>query len=479
MKMTRNLIILGAVLVLAVALVIVAPMLKPAASPSASPTASAADPQLKLMALTADKVSEVTVENANQTYTVYKKGETLVVKDHEDMALDQTVATSLFFDVANVTGERLIEQTSAANLATYGLDKPQAKATAKYTDGTSAVFLLGNVTSTGNTYYLMKQGDPRVITIWMNVGTAFLANYDTLLEKEKINLTQEEIDTVKVLKDGKPALELTTVGVDSKVSISPWMIMQPWKRSVDGTELDTYLKAIVAVAVGDVVEGKPADLAKYGLDKPKFDITISGKGKSSELLVGSAKDDSYTYIKFADRSTVYVVPTSSLTFTGTSAYKLMDKMIILVNISSALGVEFKGLGQDGKLVINQKPSLDDKGVKKVDGNGNPMYDQTFTLDNKPVEDKVARYFYQTCIGLSTHSLVDEGWKPTSEAPVAVLTYYRNTDPTEIKIEFLPYDKDFYAVRMNGGTYFLITQEKVQKVADDMAKLKAGTLTVPQ
>jgi hypothetical protein len=394
----------------------------------------------------------------------------------EDREFDQSAMGSLVYNAARVIGERLIEQ-DPQDLSVFGLDKPQAKATAKYDDGTTAVFLLGNKTPAGNTYYMMTQGGDRVVTVWMNVGNSYLNKADALLAKEKLTLTLEDVDTVKVVKKGETIVEATTLGVDSRISITAWMIVQPWKRSVDTTALDTYLNSMLALQMSSVVEGKPADLAKYGLDNPEYEIIISGNGKTDHVLIGADMDGSYAYAKFAEGSTVYTVSKSSLEFTKTSAYKLMDKMILLVNIASTVGLEFQGLGQQGKLVIEHKPSLDDEGNVRKDGNGNPMNDQFFTIGGKDVEDKVARYFYQTCIGLSTHSLVKVGWQPSGE-PVAVLTYTRNTDPTKITIEFMAYDKDFYAVRMDGQTHFLIKQEKVQRVADDLAKLKAGELTVP-
>lgn len=480
MKMKRNLIMLGIVAVLAIALVIVAPKLKPGGAGATATPAPTTDPAtVTLSNVTVDKVSEVTVSNDKQTYTMVKNGDKYVIQGQESLALDQTAAGDVFYNAASIIGEKLIGQ-NFSDLSPYGLDKPQAKVVAKYTDGTTATYLVGSMTSAGNTYYFMKQGDPRVITVWMNIGTTYLNSADALLQKQKIQLAQEDIEHVKVVKDGVTTVELSSTEPEGKVSISPWLIVKPWRRAVDSTELDTFLKAVIAVSMGDVVEGNPTDLSKYGLDKPKYDVTISGKGKTDELLIGADKDTTYTYVKFASNPTVYTVDKSTLTFVSTSAYKLMDKMIILVNISSALGVEFQGFGQQGKMVIEQVLQTDDTGATKKDTNGNPVYDQKFTVNGTAVDDKVARYFYQICIGLATHSQIDPAKVPAAgTTPLATLTYTRNADPKEIKIEFLPYDEDFYAVRMDGSTDFLITQDQVKTVADDLAKLEAGTLTVPQ
>jgi hypothetical protein len=478
-KMLRNLIILlGVAAAVMVLVFVVVPKLPNPAGETPEPTSTVDPALLRLSDKTVDKVSEVTIRNDAQTYTVYKKDDKYVIKGQEDLELDQTNAGDVFYDVANVSAERLIEQ-NPADLSQYGLNPPLATATAVYTDGTTATFLLGNKLASGNTYYCMKQGDPRVVTVWQNYGSTYLGTIDSLLAKEKFTLTEEDVDFVKLVKNGNTVFEITSKGENSNIStVSQWQIVQPWKRAVNSEQLSTLMQGILGVSMDEVVEGNPADLGKYGLDKPVYDVTIAGADKTNELLVGSDKDDYYTYAKFADSPIVYTVSKSSLAFTGTTAYKLMDKMIMLVDISSAISVNFNGLGQQGSLIITQTPTKDDQGNPKLDGNGKQMYDQTFSMAGKQVDDKVARYYYRTCIGLQTHSMIPEGWQPTGEPPVAVLTYTRNADPTQIKIEFLSYDKDFYAVRANGDILFLIRQANVQEVADDLAKLKDGTLTVP-
>lgn len=481
MNMKRNLIILGIVAVLAIAFVIAVPMLKPAetAAPTATPAPTEDPAKLSLSARTSDDVTEVTVENAKETYTLTKSGENFVVKGRESLSLDSTAANSVFYNAANVTGDMLVTE-NAADLSPYGLDKPQAKATAKYKDGTSATFLIGNMTAAGNSYYMMKQGDARVVTVWQNVGNTYVNPVDSLLAKQKITVTKDDITYLKVLKNGAATVELTQSSDISNVSISAWTITQPWKRSVDSEELDAYLTKVFALSLGDVVESKPADLSKYGLDKPKYELTLKNNKVTDVLEFGSNKDDYNTYVKFAGSDAVYTVSSSSLDFLNTTAYKLMDKMIILVNIPSALGVKFEGLGQSVNMGIEQVPDIDSKGEVRKDSNGKTMYTQKFTLDGKELADEQARAFYQLCIGLPTHSEIDPARKPAdSVAPVATVTYTRNEEPKEIKVEFLPYDQDFYAVRYNGSVDFLIRKAKVQEVADAIPKLRDNTLVTPE
>ena len=41
-----------------------------------------------------------------------------------------------------------------------------------------------------------------------------------------------------------------------------------------------------------------------------------------------------------------------------------------------------------------------------------------------------------------------------------VTYHLNVEPGEVKIEYIEYDRDNYAVRRDGHTYFFINKNKV-------------------
>lgn len=487
-KMTRNLIILGVLVVLAVGGFFILPNLsKPAPTASAVPTATQAVADVTLSSYTTDDVVQVDVQNnAGAPYTLLKQDKDYVLKGQESLALDQSAALSRFSAVGSVVGERLIEE-NAADLGQYGLDNPAATITATYADGKTQTFLLGDRTPTGNTFYFMKKGDPRVITVWMNVGTAFTSIADNLLQKRTIDISSDDITQVTILKGGKEYLEVAYTP-EEKVSISAWKMIKPWSRYVDISSspgenqeayFTTFLKDAVSISLGDVVAANPTDLAQYGLDNPSTVIRVTGKSdRSFELQVGKEITDSAVYARFADSPAVYKLDKSSLAFADITPFRLVDKTIQLVNIANALGVQVKGLGADTLLKIEHVPALDDQGVQKKDGNGNPMFDQKFTVDGAAIEDKLSRYYYQIAIGLQSFSTVKEGWQPTGD-PALTLTYTRDSDPTTVALSFYDYDTNFYAVQSNGETIFTIKKEKIAALADAAQKLKAGTLTVPQ
>ena len=473
MKMKRNLIILAVVLVLAVGLAIGAPHLKPAAEPTVEPTAT---PTEYLTQYAGTDVTKLVVENASGTFTLVQKDNVISLDGKPDVALDQTEASTEVTNLSAVAVERVIEE-NPTDLAKYGLDQPQAKATITFTDGNSATFLLGKAAGSQSTYYLMKQGDKRVMTAWISVNTSMTATLESLLAKQGVGLADTDMETVTVRKGGQDIYSFTNKDPMGDVNTFTWMITVPWKRSADVQKLSEVCTAIAGLEMGAVVEADVQDLTKYGLDKPSAELIVTGKGKTIDLLVGAAKDDTDVYVKYADSGKVYTLAKDSLSFIDDDPYTLTDNMILLASIYRVSSVQIDCLGEQGSIQIEQVPVLDSKGNAKTDTSGKAIVEQKFSMNGKELDADIARYYYQTLIGLTTHSALDAGWKPAG-APVGTITFNRATDPKTVFIKAYDLDKDFYAVTVDDISYFRMKKELLPPVADDLKALKNGTLVRP-
>ncbi len=472
MKMKRNLIILAVVLVLAVGLVIGAPYLKPAAEPT--PTATVETEYLTQYA--GVDVKQVQLHNATGDLTLEYNADADTVSLKGDAApLDQTSSINVLSNLATVSVERVIEE-DPTDLEQYGLKSPQATATVVFNDGTTATYLLGKAAVTSSTYYLMKEGDKRVVTVWTSVATAMTTTRDSLLAKASIGLAQTDIHTVTVRRNGQDSYSFTDQDELGDVGTFAWVITYPWKRSADVDKLAEITEGIAGMAVNEVVKGNPtqADLASYGLDNPKAEVIAEGAGKTVDLLIGGEMDSLYHYVKFADDSKVYSMAKTSLAFIDFEPYTLTDDMILLVNISKVSGLKVDCLGVSGEIGIKQVQVLDSKGNPKQNANGADIYTEEFTMDGKALDEDIGRTYYRTAIGITTHSYIEEGWKPTG-ASVGTISFTRTSKPQTVTLKVYAYDQDFYAVTLDDEDYFRVTTERIQAVADNLQKLKDGTL----
>ena len=84
--------------------------------------------------------------------------------------------------------------------------------------------------------------------------------------------------------------------------------MKPVESRSDYSAVEGFLTRLNSANMSKLVEEKPADLAKYGLDKPAMTVTIGAGSAKTVLEVGKTENDQ-TYAKDASRPMVFTVDT--------------------------------------------------------------------------------------------------------------------------------------------------------------------------
>ena len=94
---------------------------------------------------------------------------------------------------------------------------------------------------------------------------------------------------------------------------------------------------------------------------------------------------------------------------------------------------------------------------------------TYLADGKEVEEDPFKKLYQSYIGMFIEA---ENTDPKYGEPTVSLHYKLNTGRTRSwKIEYAPYDADFYEVYINGKTEWLMSAEQVDNMVADIAKYR--------
>ena len=91
-----------------------------------------------------------------------------------------------------------------------------------------------------------------------------------------------------------------------KKSDKDWKSTSPSESKIDSTLLTPVLESVVGVAIQEFASD--TDLAKYGLDNPKYSITIGSKDSKKTLLLGNDKSkDVATYAMIEGKNEVFVI----------------------------------------------------------------------------------------------------------------------------------------------------------------------------
>ena len=131
-------------------------------------------------------------------------------------------------------------------------------------------------------------------TIWALVVFAGLISYYYFIDAPAIKKAEEEKElSEKILPfDEKDVQEITLLKTDVKVHLQRsekdgWELIEPVAAKGDSITVDSLLAALKEVRFTRVVEEAPADLAPFGLAKPRVSISVKFKNKDEKsLLIG-------------------------------------------------------------------------------------------------------------------------------------------------------------------------------------------------
>jgi len=84
-----------------------------------------------------------------------------------------------------------------------------------------------------------------------------------------------------------------------------------------------------------------------------------------------------------------------------------------------------------------------------------------------VEEKPFKELYQSLIGI----MVDAENKETlEESPEVSMAFTLNVDPKQVVVDYVPYNRDFYAVFRDGTSEFLASKGQVTKILTRLEEL---------
>ena len=411
---------------------------------------------IKILSLDQLEMAKITVENSGQTMvferTMVKQksddGKETDVKSWKisspaDLRIDPSKVESLAINVSSVIADKLIEE-NAADLSKYGLDKP-VRVTVQMNDGSVKTLEIGSQTPTKAGYYVKEKDAGKVYTIDSYTGEKIKVAKNNVRDDRLFpDLSSDNVTGFAMERKGQ------SVFTSKKAGNTEWNLTSPIQGDVNTTSVMPMLDAVVLSTVVNYTEDKPADLSKYGLDKPSYAFEVDTGTAKTRLLLGSeSKTAGEIYAKFENTNEVFTLSTEVYNFLDKPLKEIVEVFAYLVNISdvNTMTVEI-----DGKTIKSDiQTDKDDKDKDKFVVNG---IDVSALKDEN--DGQYFRKFYSAVIGV-TLSEIETGVKP-SGTPEITFTYNLKTAPGTMKVEFIPKDARSYYVLRN-GEYTGITVDK--------------------
>src|SRR5206468_5852131 len=120
-----------------------------------------------------------------------------------------------------------------------------------------------------------------------------------------------------------------------------WTIAAPAQYSADQDAVSSMTSSLSPITADSVVEDKPTDVAKYGLNAPTLTVTVGeNNGKSQAIYFGDdVPAGSLVYVRVGSDPKVYAVASSTKTSLDKGVNDLRDKRLLTFDSNNLTRVE--------------------------------------------------------------------------------------------------------------------------------------------
>jgi hypothetical protein len=300
-----------------------------------------------------------------------------------------------------------------------------------------------------------------------------------------------------------------------------WAITAPEPLPADQDAASSLVSSLSPMTADNIVEDKPGDVSKYGLNAPSLTVTVHEKnGKSDQVYFGDdVPAGSLVYARVGTDPKVYAVSSSTKSSLDKSANDLRDKRLLTFNsnqltrielASAKSDIEFGKNNQNDWQILKPQPYRADnfqveellrkltdakmdlpssaEDVKKIDAayaSGKPVGDAkvsdaagTETLDvRKNKDDYYAKSSVVKGIYKIPADLGKELEKPLEDFRNKKIFDFVFSDPTRLEIQQVTtnttYPLNGTDWKLNGQT---IDPGKIQALIDKLRDLSAAKFT---
>jgi hypothetical protein len=253
----------------------------------------------------AGDIQELTIkaEGGDRT-TVRKEGERWQIVAPIQAPAAESDVISATSALANLDVVRVVDE-NPGDLAQYGLSSPRVEVDYKPSgEKPPGKLLLGAKTPTGSNVYAMKNDEKRVFLVAEYQNTSLNKSTFDLRDKAVMTVERDKVEGVNVNIGGK--------GFEFAKKGDEWKVSQPIVASADAGTVESLVGRVQGAQMKSIVTEKPtpADLKKFGLEKPDVAVTLKMGSAGATFAVGAAAGDDAVYARDMSKDMIVTVEKS-------------------------------------------------------------------------------------------------------------------------------------------------------------------------
>jgi hypothetical protein len=290
--------------------------------------------------LQADKIEEVKVSTAaGDATTLKKEGGAWKITQPSELPASESEVSGLTSALGQAEITRVIDE-NPSNLNDYGLSNPRVEIDFKASaDKEYRKLYIGEKTPTGGDLFAKRNDEKKVFLIPATNDTSFNRTTFDLRDKTLLKFEREKVDALDINAGGK-TIAIAKDGGE-------WKMSKPVQTKADFGSVEGLVGRLQTVQMKSIVADTvpPADLKKYGLDKPEATINVNLGSARATLLFGGKAADNTVYARDASKTSVVTVESALLDDMKKSADDYRRKDVFEFRPFNATHVEITRNGQ--------------------------------------------------------------------------------------------------------------------------------------
>lgn len=413
---------------------------------STSSLTSAAESSPKILDVKPADVTGITISKSGTSALTLAKNDAgkWQITAPKPLPADQDSIASLLSSLSPLNSDRLLEE-KAADLNTYGLEKPAVKISITEKSKKPEELLLGDDTPTGSGSYAAVKGDPRVFIVASYHKTGLDKTENDLRDKRLLAFDSEKLSRVELT-----AKQQT---IEFGRGKNQWQILKPKPLRADQTAVEDLVRSLGDAKMElSAAEDEKKEMSAFNSGKPLATAKLTDVAGTEELEVRKNKDDYYA--KSSAVTGVYKV----LASVGTSMDKGLD------DFRNKKLFDF-GWADPEKIEIHD-------GAKStfLTRSGSDWWSNGVKMDEANMSTLVA-----DLRDLTATKFPDNGFK----APSIELTVTSDSGKRLERVQIAKGGDDYVAKRENEPALYELSATGVKDLQDAAAGLKPATPPKPE
>ena len=363
----------------------------------------------------------------------------------KSLTADQEAVSSLLSTISPLNSSRLLEEKTS-DPASYGLSQPALELEISPKGNKTQKLLIGDETPSGNAYYAMLSGDPRLFTLASYNKSSLDKTVSDLRDKRLLTADFDKVSQIELIGQ-QPGKKQDITFARNK---DAWQILKPKPWRADSDHVADLIRRLRDAKLESASETADAEAVKaYRSASPCVTVKITGTSGTQELALRKAKDDYYA--KSSVLAGSYKVPASLATSLDKSLDDFRNKKLF----------DF-GYAEPNKIEIHDGPKSYFLTRSTSDWWG---------PDGKKLDESSVQALVSKLRDLSAEKFPDSGFT----APVLDLTVVSNDNKRTEKVLVSKSGETYIAKRENEPSLYEISTATMTELEKSAADVKPAAV----